>query len=133
MRCLQICIQIHNYIICSCCVSSIRPCHFISRICKLGINFLYLSHSQPSKDVWWIVVIWCTSLSGFYHLVLDWFWSKTYPMPYLAREIFWMIYKYHLLMNEYYLLANFGFLYSFLKFFTSSVTLQIWPIYVLLV
>lgn len=48
---LQICIQIHNYIICSCCVCSIRPCHFISRICKSGINSLYHFHSQPSKDL----------------------------------------------------------------------------------
>lgn len=80
MRCLQICIQIHNYIICSCCVCSIRPCHFISRICKSGINFLYLSHSQSFKDEWWTMMTWCSFFFFFkfdlHYLVLDWLQSK---------------------------------------------------------
>lgn len=40
-----------------------------------------------------------------------------------------MICKYHLLVNEYYLLGNFYFPYLFLKSFTYSFTLEIWPIY----
>ena len=135
MRCLQICIQIHNYIICSCCVCSIRPCHFSSRICKSGINFLYLSHSQYFKDVWWTMVTWWRFFGFFFFLI----WSLLpcfrltlyiyihihiyiHIYMYMSYDLQWIICKYCLLMNRDNLFKILGYHYSSL--ISSTVVFQ---------